>query len=178
MYFTTREISAIALSAALWAVINAVLSPVFWNMTHLPILCDMLGIATLSITAWWVRKKGASIVVGLIATVVSFIMNPGGVHFLGFTGASFVFEGFTFVIGFDRILENDLMGWGLLLMASIISTMVAGVIIGTFFMNPVFLASAFGGIVFFAGLHGAGGFVGGILGVIIVSGLEKRVMVK
>jgi hypothetical protein len=174
MYFKTREISAIALSASLWAVINAIFGPVFWNMTHLPILCDMLGIATLSVTAWWVRKQGSSIAVGLIATIISFILNPGGVQFLGFTSASFVFEGFMFVMSYSRMFENSRKGWSLLMMASIVSTMVAGGIIGTFFMNPIFLASAFGGVVFFSALHGAGGFIGGILGVIIVRGLEKR----
>ena len=178
LHFETREISAIALSASLWAVINAILGPVFWNITHLPILCDMLGIATLSLTAWWVRKRGSSIAVGLIATIISFILNPGGVQFLGFTGACFVFEGLILVVGYDRMLENSLKGWSLLLMASIVSTMVAGVIIGTFFMSPIFLSSAFGGLFAFAALHGAGGFVGGILGVIIVRGLEKRLIVK
>lgn len=178
MYFKTREISAIALSASLWAVINAIVGPVFWNMTHLPILCDMLGIATLSLTVWWVRKPGSSIAVGLIATLISFILNPGGVQFLGFTGASFVFEGLTLVMGYDRMLENSLKGRSLLLMVSIVSTMVAGLIIGTFFMNPNFLTSAFGGIVVFSAIHGAGGFVGGIIGVIIVTGLEKRLIVK
>ena len=178
MYFNTREISAIALSASLWAVINAILGPVFWNMTHLPILCDMLGIATLSLTAWWVRKRGSSIMVGLIATIISFILNPGGVQFLGFTGACFVFEGLTFVMGYDRMLENSPKGWSLLLMASTASTIMAGIIIGSFFMNPIFLSSMFGGIVFFAALHGAGGFIGGIFGVIIVRGLEKRVIIK
>jgi hypothetical protein len=178
MYFDSREISAIALSASLWAVINAIIGPVFWNMTHLPILCDMLGIATLSLTAWWVRKRGSSIVVGLIATLISFIINPGGVQFLGFTGASFVFEGFTIVMGYDRMLEKSLKGRSLLLVASIVSTMAAGAIIGTFFMNSNFLASAFGGILFFTMLHGAGGFIGGLFGIIIVKGLGKRQIVK
>lgn len=85
-----------------------------------------------------------------------------------------MFEALTMVIGYDRMLENSLKGWSLLLMTSVVSTMVAGVIIGTFFMNPNFLASAFGGLFFFSALHGAGGFIGGILGVIIVRGLEKR----
>lgn len=89
-----------------------------------------------------------------------------------------MFEGLTLVMGYDRMLENSLKGRSLLLMVSIVSTMVAGLIIGTFFMNPNFLTSAFGGIVVFSAIHGAGGFVGGIIGVIIVTGLEKRLIVK
>ncbi len=177
MYFNTKEISTIAISATLWAVINAIIGPAFWNMTHLPILCDMLGIATLSLTVWWVRKPGSAVMVGLIATIISFIMNPGGVQFLGFTGASFVFEAFTLVLGYDRILNSNVTGRSLLLLSSFTSTTVAGVIIGTFFMAPAFLSSAFGGVAFFAALHGAGGLVGGVIGVIIVEGLEKRLVV-
>jgi hypothetical protein len=48
------------------------------------------------------------------------------------------------------------------------------VVIGIFFMNPGFLASAFGGLVFFAGLHGLGGVIGGVLGVVIVRSLMSR----
>ena len=172
--FNTKELTAITLSASLWAVINAVVGPAFWNMTHLPILCDMLGIATLSLTVWWVRKPGASIIVGLIATIISFIMNPGGVQFLGFTGATFVFEAITLVLGYDRVLDNGIMGRGLLLLASVTSTAVAGIIIGTFFMNPIFLASAFGGIIVFAGIHGAGGAIGGFLGILLIKAMEAR----
>jgi len=172
--FNTKELTAITLLASIWAVINAIVGPAFWNLTHLPILCDMLGVATLSLTIWWVRKPGASIIVGLIATLISFIMNPGGVQFLGFTGATFVFEAITLVMGHKRVLENGYMGWGLLLLASVAATTTAGVIIATFFLNPNFLASAFGGVMVFSGIHGAGGAIGSALGVLLIKALEAR----
>ena len=172
--FNTKELTAITLSASLWAVINSVVGPAFWNMTHLPILCDMLGIATLSLTVWWVRKPGASIIVGLIATLISFIMNPGGVQFLGFTGATFVFEAITLVIGYKNILENGNLGRGLLLLTSVAATATAGIIIGMFFMNPNFLTSAFDGILVFSGIHGAGGAIGGVLGMLLIKSMEAR----
>ena len=174
MYFNTKELSAIAISATIWAVINAIVGPGFWNMTHLPILCDMLGLATLSLTVWWVRKPGAVAMVGVIATVISLILNPCGLQFFGFTGASLVFEILTFLLGYDRLLKGGISGWVTLLLVSFVSASVAGVIIGSFFMAQAFLMSAFGGIAFFAALHGVGGLVGGVFGVIIVQGLEKR----
>ena len=174
MYFNTKELSAIAISATIWAVINAIIGPSFWNLTHLPILCDMLGLATLSLVVWWVRKPGATAMVGIIATVISLVLNPGGLQFLGFTGASLAFEALTLILGYDRLLKGNAMGWGLLLLSSFLSATVAGVIIGTFFMAPAFLSSAFGGIAFFTALHGLGGLVGGAVGVVIVKGLEKR----
>ena len=41
-------------------------------------------------------------------------------------------------------------------------------------MNPMFLSKMFGGVAFFAALHGVEGLIGGLLGVTIVRGLEKR----
>lgn len=172
--FNSKELTAIALSASIWAVINAVVGPAFWNLTHLPILCDMLGVATLSLTVWWVRKPGASVIVGLIATLISFTVNPTGITFLGFTGATFVFEALILVIGNKRILENGYTGWGLLLLASVLSTATAGVIIGTFFMNPNFLAATFGGLLVFSAIHGMGGVIGSVVGVLLIKSLESR----
>ena len=172
--FNTKELTAIALSASIWAVINSILGPAFWNLTHIPILCDMLGVATLSLTIWWVRKPGASALVGIIATIISFIMNPGGMTFLGFTGATFVFEAMVMLIGHKRLLDNGFTGWGLLLLASIAATATAGVIIGTFFMNPNFLAVTFGGLMVFSGIHAMGGVIGSVLGALVIKALKTR----
>ena len=78
------------------------------------------------------------------------------------------------VIGQRRILENGYMGWGLLLGTSIAATATAGVIIGTFFMNPNFLSATFGGLLFFSAIHGAGGVIGSALGVLVIKAMEAR----
>jgi hypothetical protein len=65
-YYNTREIAAIALLSALWGVLNSIFSPIVFNMYGLPILCDMIGFAVLSVTVWWVRKLGAATLVWLI----------------------------------------------------------------------------------------------------------------
>ncbi|MFH1179870.1 MAG: hypothetical protein V1710_05885, partial [Candidatus Bathyarchaeota archaeon] len=109
MYFNTRQLSAISISGVLWAVINALVGPMFWNMTHLPVLCDMLGVATLSLILWWTRKPGASVMVGAIATLVTFMVSPGSVQFLGFTVACIVFEILTLILGYERVLGNNLL---------------------------------------------------------------------
>jgi len=172
--FETRDLTAITLSAALWAVLNITITPIFWNLTHLPILCDMIGVSLLSLTLWWTKKPGAPTIMGLVATLLNFIMRPGALHFLGFTAACIVFDGLTYLLGYQNVLANNMKGWGLQLLSSIISTAVAGFIIGSFFMNPNFLASAFGGIVFFAGIHAIGGAIGGVLGIIFVKALNAR----
>lgn len=54
-YFSSRDIAAIALSAALWAVLNWTVAPILWQLTHLPILCDMISSCLLILTVWWIR---------------------------------------------------------------------------------------------------------------------------
>ena len=44
MSWRSREIATIAISAALWSVLNATMSPVFFALTKMPFLCDLLGI--------------------------------------------------------------------------------------------------------------------------------------
>ena len=177
-YFNSREIAAIALSATLWAVINWTVAPVFWNLTHLPILCDTAGISLLTLVVWWVRKPGAATLMGVVATILNFMLRPEATQFLGFTAASLVFDILVSAVGYGRILNRGLVSTISLFIISVLSTLVARFIIGTFFMNPMFLSNMFGGVTFFAALHGAGGLIGGILGVIFVRGLEARRVIQ
>ncbi len=173
-YFSTRNIAAIALSSSLWAVLNWLVAPIFWQLTHLPILCDMIGTSLLVLTLWWTRKPGAPTLMGLVATVLNFILRPGAFHFLGFTTASVVFDVAAVIVGYRNSLDRGLVSSVILVSVSLLSTTVAGLIIGTFFMNPMFLSNMFGGVAFFATVHGLGGIIGGVLGVIITRGLEAR----
>jgi hypothetical protein len=174
MYFNTRELSAISLSAALWAILNLTVTPIFWELTHLPILCDMIGVSLLSLTVWWTRKPGGATMMGVLATILNLMMRPGSIHFLGFTAASVVFDLLTYFIGYDRTLEQGLRGWAIIFTTSLLSTGIAGAIIGTFFMNGGVLSSTYGGWAVFTGIHMAGGAVGGIFGVIFIKALESR----
>ena len=176
-YFTSREISAIALSAALWAVINWLIAPRFWELTHLPILCDMVGVSLLTLTVWWTRKPGAASFMGLVATILNLVLRPGSFHFLGFTVASVAFDAATALIGYTNCLECGRVSYASLVIVSFASTIIAGLIIGSFFMNPMFLSNMFGGLMFFAALHGIGGIVGGVLGIVFVTGLKMRQIV-
>ena len=177
VYFTSRDITAIALSASLWAVINWLIAPIFWELTHLPILCDMIGVSLLTLTVWWTRKPGAASFMGLVATILNLILRPGSLHFLGFTVASVAFDSATALIGYKNCLERGRVSYISLVVISFASTILAGLIIGRFFMNPMFLSNMFGGLMFFVALHGGGGVVGGVLGIVFVIGLEMRQIV-
>jgi hypothetical protein len=152
---------------------NSIFSPVVFSMLGLPVLCDMIGFAVLSLTVWWVQKLGAATLVGLIATIVNFIFNPGGVFFLGFTVASMAFDFTSWLARYDKYLRNTSLTTISLSFFSVLSAAVAGLIIGTFFMAAPAL-SKWGGVLGWMGLHMAGGIVGGFIGVVLVTGLATR----
>jgi len=133
-YFSTRDIAAIALCASLWGVINSIFGPIIFRMFGLPILCDLLGFTLLTMTVWWIRKLGSATAVGLIATVISFMLNPSGTQFLGFTAASSVFDVAAWLVGYDNTFKKTIFSVLTLIPISTLSAGIAGYLIGIFFM--------------------------------------------
>jgi hypothetical protein len=60
-----------------------------------------------------------------------------------------------------------------MLSISVLAGSVAGLIISTFFMAPSALIR-WGGVSGWIGLHAAGGIIGGLIGVVLVTGLTAR----
>lgn len=172
-YFNSKQLTVIAISASLWAILNWTVTPIFWDLTHLPILCDMVGVSLLVLTVWWIRKLGAASMIDAIATMLNFILRPSTIHFLGFTVASIVFDASTRLITYEKGFNRRVISNVAILGTSFLSALVAGFIIGSLFINPVSLSNMYGGILFFAMLHGAGGILG-VIGIVIVRGLEVR----
>lgn len=176
-YFTTRDLAAISLSSSLWAVINWLVSPVFWSMTRLPILCDMLGVSSLIITAWWVRKPGSTAFVGFIATLINFILRPGANQFLGFTAASVFFDMTLSILSYGKTVEGGIKSNIILTIISAAATLLAGYIIGNLFLAPDVLNNVYGNVFFFAGIHMVGGIIGAVIGIALIRSLETRIVV-
>jgi len=127
----------------------------------------MVGTSLLILTAWLTRKPGAPFFMGVVTTILHFILRPGSFHFLGFTAASALFDSVITLVAFREKLSGKWVDPIMLIGTSITSCLAAGAIIGSLFMN-------IGGVFFFAVLHGFGGLLGGILGVNIVKALEMR----
>lgn len=172
-YFDNRDVAAIALFSAFWGVSNSIFAPIVFRMFGLPILCDVVGFATLIVAVWWIRKFGAATSIGLIATVINFVFNPAGVHFLGFAAASIIFDAMAKLIGYDRCFRNTLFARVLVLSVSVLSAAVAGLIIGMFFMMAPALVG-WGGVLGWAGLHAVGGIIAGLIGTAFVTALDIR----
>ncbi len=173
VYFKSRDIAAIAICASLWGVLNSIFSPIFFSMFGLPFLCDLIGFAALTITVWWTRKLGSTTIVGLIATVVNFMFNPGAIHFLGLTAASIVFDAASWLVRYNNAFKRTLNTLITMVPISTLSAAVAGAIVGTFFMTTPALAK-WGGVLGWAALHAAGGIIGGLIGVSLISALASR----
>lgn len=113
---------------------------------------------------------------GIIATIITLILRPNATHFFGFTTASVMFDIITRLIGHQNCLEKPILSETSLLFASVASTAVAGVIIGSLFMNPNSIAT-YGGVAFFAILHATGGAIGGTIGLVLIKSLSTRIRV-
>jgi hypothetical protein len=172
-YFNSRDIAAIALCAALWGVLNSIFSPIVFSITHLPLLCDLIGFTVLTVVAWWIRKAGAITAIGLIATIINFILNPQALTFLGFTAAAFVFDLISSIVGFNFFFKKAANTITMAIVISTLSAAVAGFIIGSFFMAGPAL-SLWGGVAGWAGLHSVGGVIGGTIGATLVAALNSR----
>lgn len=172
VYFNSRDVAVIAICSALWGILNSVLSPIFFQFTGMPFLCDLIGFSILSVAAWWTRKFGIITFIGLVATGINFIINPGGIHFLGFTFAAIVFD-LILLFGYNLQVKGKSMIIMFTGFASVLSAGVAGYIIGIFFIPTVVLVSR-GGVLVWVGLHAFGGLVGGVIGIVIICALKSR----
>jgi len=169
-YFTTRDLAAVVTSAALWTVLNMLISPVLWQMTHTPFLCDLLAFTSLILVIWWTRKFGAASLTGLIVTVLTLMLTPTAFQMLGFLVASILFDVLTKAVGYKRCFEHPILGSAILILISFLCAGVAGTLIGSFIMGFKTLLA----ILAFSGLHAVGGLIGGVLGVVIVRALMVR----
>lgn len=172
-YFNSKDVAAIAICAALWGVLNSIFSPIFFTMFGLPFLCDLIGFTALTLTVWWTRKLGSTTMVGLIATVINFIFNPGAIHFLGFTAASIVFDAASWLVRYNNAFRKTSYTMISMVPISTLSAAVAGAIIGTFFMTAPALAK-WGGVLGWAAVHAVGGVIGGLIGASLIAALASR----
>jgi len=169
-YFGTRDIVAIVICAALWTALNSTLAPVFFAATHLPFLCDFFAFVSLILVIWWTRKFGAASFTGLLVAGLSLALRPEATQMIGFAVTSITFDILTRMVGYRSCLDKPLPAVVGLLSFSTICAGLAGLIIGSFFMNPKPL------ITIFAGLHAIGGFIGGVIGLILIGALKTRIV--
>jgi len=169
-YFTSRDIAAIVTCSALWGILNALISPIFWQLTRMPFLCDLLAFMVLILVVWWTRKFGAASLTGLVVAGISLTLRPTSFDILAFVAASIVFDVTTRILSYQQLFTNPIRGSAILIIVSLLSASIAGAIIGFLFMG--FRTEQ--AILTFSGLHAFGGLIGGIIGVVLVRALITR----
>lgn len=169
-YFTTRDLAAVAVGSSFWAVLNVLISPIFWELTRMPFLCDLLAFLSLTVVVWWTGKLGTASLTGLVVTAMTLVLRPGAFHILGFAAASALFDVATKGIGYSNCFEKATRSVVCIVSLSLLSAGVAGAIIGTLFMGFKTMPA----ILTFSGLHAIGGGIGGMMGVTVVRALIAR----
>jgi hypothetical protein len=172
-YLNTRHIAAIAMCAAYWAILNNSLSPIIFRLTGMPFLCDLLAFTTLILVGWWTRKFGIISLTGLLVTGITFMIQPNATQMIGFAFASILFDIITKLLGYKNSFDKSVFSILILLSFSTICALIAGLIIGSLFMtfNTIWYILGWGG------LHAIGGFIGGVMGVILINALRTRITV-
>ena len=167
-YFSTRDIIAIVMCASIWGVLNNTLAPIVWQMTHMPFTCDLLGFISLILATWWARRFGAASLTGILVTGLTFALRPNAFHMFGFVTASILFDILTGLVGYNNCFDKPLLSIIILISFSTICAGVAGLIIGSFFLEIRIALEVF------TGLHAIGGFIGGVVGLTLVRALMAR----
>ena len=159
-----------ATCAALWAVLNAFISPFFWALTQMPFLCDLLAFAALVLVVWWTRRAGAASLTGVVFGLLSFVLRPGAFFNSAFIVAAIAFDLLTWTVGYNRMFDKPLVGSIASVLISIGCAALAGLMIGALFMS--FTSSSV--LLVFAGLHALGGLIGGLVGTGMITALRAR----
>lgn len=172
-YLNTRLVTAIAMCAAYWAILNNTLSPILFRATGMPFLCDLLAFTTLILAGWWTRKFGIMSLTGLLVTGLTFTLQPNPTQMIGFLVASILFDILIKGLGYNNSFDRPVSSTLILISFSTICASVAGLIIGSLFMSFQTIWQVLG----WAVLHAIGGFLGGIIGVVLVNALKTRITI-
>lgn len=172
-YFTTRQVAAIAMCAAYWAIFNNTLSPILFRLSGMPFLCDFLAFTTLVLVGWWTRKFGVMSLTGLLVTGLTFMLQPNAFQMIGFLIVSILFDIATKIMGYNNSFNRIAPSTLILISLSTIFAFIAGLIIGSIFMN----LPTMGAVLTWGGLHAIGGFIGSVTGLVIMNLLRSRITI-
>ena len=141
--FKTIDLAFIAIFGALWVVLNLTLGPLSFQLLGLPILHDFGVFFTLILVAWITGRFGTSIMVAFIGSAIGILLGAPPL-ILGFAVSAIIFD--LFLILNHHKVRLSFKDLAILILATLLTAYVAGVIIGTFFMmNSVQWALTFWG---------------------------------
>jgi hypothetical protein len=186
VYFTSREVAASSIFAALWVVLNLTLNPLIMSITrgYGPVFCDIAGFTSLMLVTWWTRKLGVATVTGVVATILTLIFRPIALWFFGFAVAGVFFDVMSKTVGYNVLFGESKRSVLILVALSTLSGAIAGVLIGASIGSGIIISpvvpqarvATLGGLLLFAGLHTGGGLLSGIIGILLINILKTRIV--
>ena len=139
----------------------------------MPFLCDFLAFTTLILVGWWAGKFGVVTLTGLLVTGLTFMLQPNAFQMFGFIVASILFDVATRIVGYGNCFNKPLISALSLLSLSTMCGWIAGLVIGGIVMKLEPMLAIFT----FSGLHAVGGFIGGVIGLVLVNALKARITI-
>jgi hypothetical protein len=172
MVSRTLRVSTMAVSSPLWALLNAYVGPLGFQLFNLPILCDFSSYLPLIVAAGLARIPGTAISVSIVGSLILLLLRPGAFHIFGFVASSILFEALAFTVRY-RFTGRSL-NMVVACIATIASAYLAGVLIGIVFMGRS-LEWALG---YWGPLHASGGILALIVGLPTLRVLEKALRIE
>ncbi|MCS7113095.1 MAG: hypothetical protein RMJ00_00945 [Nitrososphaerota archaeon] len=172
MVSRTLRVSIVAVSSPLWALLNAYVGPLGFQLFNLPILCDLSSYLPLIVASGLARIPGTAISVSLVGSLILLLLRPGAFHIFGFVASSILFEVLAFTVRYR--FTGRFLNITVACIATIASAYLAGVLIGIVFMGRS-LEWALG---YWGPLHASGGILALVVGLPTLKILEKALRIE
>src|SRR4030043_2280471 len=170
-YFNAMDVAVMVVFSALWGILTGTLGRFGFALFGLPVFCDFAAFFTLLLSTWIISKFGVASIVGIIGSVITFMLNSQSQVF-GFTAAAILFDMLMAASQHRiRVKVFNLIFVGL---ATLVSAYFAGVIIGLFFMAR----SADWGLTIWGGWHLIGGIISVVVAIPVVGVLGEANLVR
>jgi len=131
-YLKAIDVALIGIFSALWAALNLTLGPLSFSLLGLPVLHDFGVFFTLLLVTWLTGKFGASLLVGVIGSIVAILMG-GPLLIVGFAASAVVFDLLMSVN--KHKIRLRMLDLSLAIAVTLVSAYLAGVLIGALFMG-------------------------------------------
>ncbi len=170
-YFNAMDVALMGVFSALWAILTVTVGRFGFALFGLPVFCDFAAFFTLLLSTWIISKFGATSIVGIIGSVITFMLNSQSTVF-GFTAAAIFFDMLMSVI--QHRIRINVFNLIFVVLVTLVSAYFAGVVIGLFFMAR----SAEWVLTIWSGWHLVGGIISVVVAIPVVSVLEKAKFVR
>src|SRR4030043_1974507 len=133
-YFNAMDVALMGVFSALWAILTVTLGRLGFALFGLPVFCDFAAFFTLLLSTWIISKFGVASIVGIIGSVITFMLNSQSTVF-GFMAAAILFD--MLLSASQHRIRIRVFNLIFVALVTLVSAYFAGVVIGLFFMARI-----------------------------------------